>query len=306
MNQFQRLKKALSKPRDLLLFLFEKIAPIVPDKSYLRVKYYLRMGKRLNLNNPKTFNEKIQWLKLYGRRPIDKVLSDKYAVKQYISDTLGSDYVIPLLGVWNHFDEIDFDTLPDRFVLKCTHDSGGLVICKDKNKLDFAKAKRIIEQSLKYDYYIYSRETAYKDVPRRIIAEAFMEDYSKGELVDYKVHNFGGVPKFILLCQNRFKENGVFEDFYSPEWEHLDIKRPYNSNAPVHAEKPEELDEILRLSRILSKDLPFVRTDFYIINHKVYFGEITFSPASGMTSFQPEQWDETFGSWIQLPIENNK
>lgn len=300
MTYFQRLRKALSQPRDLALYLFEKIAPIVPDKAYLRIKYYLRMGRKLHLQSPKTFNEKLQWLKLYERKPDDKVLSDKYAVKQYITETLGEQYVIPLLGVWNHFDDIDFNSLPDRFVLKCTHDSGGLVICKDKSKLDLKKAKKIIERSLKYDYFIYSRENAYKDVPRRIIAEAYMEDITSGELVDYKVHNFNGEPKFILLCQNRFKDGGLCEDFYSAEWEHLDIKRPYHPNAPEVAEKPEELEEILRLSRILSKGRPFVRTDFYIINHRVYFGEITFSPACGMTSFVPEKWDTIFGEWIEL------
>ena len=290
--------------RKFLLAVLEKTAQFIPipDKMYLRMKYLLRLGKILNLKNPQTFNEKIQWLKLYGRKPIDTILADKYAVKKYISKTIGSEYVIPLLGVWNKFDDIDFDKLPDRFVLKCTHDSGGIVICKDKNKLDIPAARKKINKSLKTDYYLYSRECAYKKIPRRIIAEQYMEDNLTIELVDYKVHNFNGTPKIVLVCQGRFGKGGLREDFFSPEWEHLDIRRPGHPNAEKRIARPKQLEEILRLSEILAKDKPFVRTDFYVINDKIYFGEFTFSPAGGMGRFDPEEWDYTFGSWITLPI----
>ena len=273
----------------------------IPDKMYLHMKYYLRMGKRLNLKNPQTFNEKLQWLKLYGRRPIDTILSDKYAVKDYIAKTIGPNYVIPLLGVWDRFDDIDFDKLPDQFVLKCTHDSGGIVICKDKSKLDKVSAKKKLEASLKTDFYVYSREKAYKNIPRRIIAEQYMEDSSSQELIDYKVHNFNGEPKMILLCQSRFSKGGLREDFYTPEWDHLDIRRPGHPNAVELAQKPAELEEILNLSSKLAESMPFVRTDFYIIDGKIFFGEITYSPAAGMTPFIPDKWDKILGDWIVLP-----
>lgn len=291
--------------RGKLLAILEWLAPIVPipDKVYLHVKYYCRMGKRLNLRNPQTFNEKLQWLKLYGRRPIDTVLSDKYSVKEYIAKTIGAQYVIPLLGVWDRFEDIDFDKLPAQFVLKCTHDSGGIVICKDKSKLDIKSAKKKLSKSLKTDYFVYSREHAYKNIPRRIIAEKYMEDSESQELVDYKVHNFNGVPKMVLLCQSRFSKGGLREDFYTPEWEHMDISRPGHPNADEQVPKPAELKEILQLSAKLAAQMPFVRTDFYIINGKIYFGEVTYSPAAGMTTFIPEKWDKILGDWITLPIE---
>lgn len=293
--------------RRYTLSVLDRLAPVIPipDKVYLHIKYYCRMGKRLNLKNPQTFNEKLQWLKLYGRRPIDTVLSDKYAVKEYIAKIIGSQYVIPLFGVWDRFEDIDFDKLPDQFVLKCTHDSGGIIICKDKSKLDKEAARKKLNKSLKTDYYVFSREHAYKNIPRRIIAEQYMEDKTQLELVDYKVHCFNGEPKFVLICQSRFSDGGLREDFYTTEWEHMDICRPRHPNADERVPKPKELEEIFQLSSKLAEKMPFVRTDFYIINGKIFFGEITYSPAAGMTPFEPEEWDYTFGSWIKLPEKEN-
>ena len=168
---------------------FATVFPI-PDKSFLRIKYFIQMGKPLHLASPKRFTEKLQWLKLYGRSPIDTILSDKYAVKEYISKTIGSQYVIPLLGVWNTFEEIDFDKLPNQFVLKCTHDSGGIVVCKDKSNFDKTAAKKKLTKGLKHDYYVYSREKAYRDIPRRIIADEYKEDSITNELRDYKFFCF--------------------------------------------------------------------------------------------------------------------
>ena len=294
--------------RRCVLSVLDRVAPIVPipDKAYLRIKYYCRMGKRLHLKNPSTFNEKLQWLKLYGRKPIDTILSDKFAVKEYIAKTLGDQYIIPVLGVWDRFEDIDFDRLPDQFVLKCTHDSGGIVICKDKTKLDKVIARKKLNKSLKTDYFVYSREHAYKNIPRRIIAEKYMEDSSNLELMDYKVHNFNGIPKLILLCQSRFSKGGLREDFYSTDWEHLDICRPGHPNADERVLKPAKLNEILELSAKIAKGMPFVRTDFYIINGKVFFGEVTYSPAGGMTPFIPEEWDKVLGDWIILPDAGKK
>lgn len=276
---------------------------IIPmsDKIYLELLFKERMGYPLDLDNPRTFNEKLQWLKLYDRRPKYTMMVDKYAVKQYVADKIGSEHIIPTLGVWDRFDDIDFDKLPNQFVLKCTHDSGGLVICKDKSKLDMAAARRKITTSLKCNYYLAGREWPYKNVPRKILAEQYMEDESGFELKDYKVHCFNGVPKVILVCRNRFGKDGIMEDFYSTEWQHLDVKRPAIPNGQ-DLQKPEELDEMLELSRKLSKDIPFIRTDFYTIKGKLYFGELTLYPASGLKGFEPDSYDKILGDWTCIKI----
>ena len=287
--------------RRYLLVLLENLAPNIPipDKLYLKIKFYCRMGKRLNLKNPQTFNEKLQWLKLYGRRPIDTVLSDKYAVKEYITKTIGPEYVIPLLGVWDKFDDIDFDKLPNQFVLKCTHDSGGIVICKDKSKMDIKAAKKKLEKSLMIDYYVYSREKAYKNIPRRIIAEQYMEDAESSELKDYKFFCFDGEVKFFKIDFGRFVEHRA--NYYTPQGELLSLgeeKFPPNPNAQVVV--PQNLETMVELAEKLSKGKPFVRVDFYDVANHIYFGEFTFSPGSGMNKLKPEGWDEKIGEWIKL------
>lgn len=284
--------------------LLERLAPILPDKLYLRCKYYLRMGKKLNLKNPQTFNEKLQWLKLYGRRPIDTVLSDKYAVKEYISNKIGSQYVIPLLGVWDHFDEIDFDQLPNQSVLKCTHDSGGIIICKDKSTFDKEAAKSKLEHSLKHDYYVYSRERAYRDIPRRIIAEEYMEDSNTKELRDYKFFCFDGVAKVLFIASDRQVDGEETKfDFFDMDFKHIPVKNGH-PNADVPPAKPETFEEMQKLAAKLSEGIPHVRVDFYEVNGKAYFGEMTYSHWGGMTPFDPESYDKTFGDWIKLPKEN--
>lgn len=273
---------------------------MLPDSIFLKLTYRSRMGKKLNLKAPRTFNEKLQWLKMYDHNPAYTDMVDKHAVKDYIVKTIGAEYVIPTLGVWEHFEEIDFDQLPERFVLKCTHDSGGLVIVKDKALLDKKAARESIDRSLRRNYYYAGREWPYKNVPPRIIAEEYIED-SSGELADYKVHCFNGEPRMILVCRDRFAETGLTQDFFSEKWEHLPIKRPTAPNSAVEIPRPAYLDEMLRLSALLAKDLPFARIDFYEVDGKLYFGEITFYPAGGMAKFVPEEWDETLGSWLTLP-----
>ena len=289
--------------RRLLLAILERIAPLVPipDKIYLKIKYYCRMGKRLNLDNPQTFNEKIQWLKLYGRRPIDSVLSDKYAVKDYIAKTIGAQYVIPLLGVWDKFDDIDFDKLPDRFVLKCTHDSGTVAVCKNKSEFNYAAAKKLLSKGLKNDYYVFSRERAYKNIPRRIIAEEFMEDTQYGELRDYKFFCFDGQPRLLFIASDRMTEGEETKfDFFDMEFRHLPFTNGH-PNADTLPDRPLQFEEMKNLAARLSKGIPHVRVDFYEVNGQVYFGEMTFSHWGGMTPFEPEQWDYKLGSWINLP-----
>ncbi len=290
--------------RRKLLGALERIAPKmpIPDKVYLHIKYYCRMGKCLHLRNPQTFSEKVQWLKLYGRRPIDTILSDKYAVKEQISKMIGSQYVIPLIGVWDKFDDIDFDKLPNQFVLKCTHDSGGIVVCKDKSQLDIEKARRVISRGLDRDFYVFSREKAYKNIPRRVIAEEYKEDKSTGELRDYKFFCFNGEPKLLFVASDRqVKGEETKFDFFDMDYNHLPFTNGH-PNAEVPPLKPVCFEEMKEIAAKLSKGIPHVRVDLYEVNGKVYFGEMTYSHWGGMTPFEPEEWDYKLGSWIHLPL----
>lgn len=270
------------------------------DESYLKRKYKACMGKELNLDSPKTFNEKLQWLKLYDRKPEYTTMVDKYAVKKYVADIIGEEYIIPTLGVWNHFDEIDFDKLPNQFVLKCTHDSGGIVICKDKNKLDLKSAKKKIEKCLKRNYYWSSREWPYKDVKPRIIAEAYMEDSKYGSLTDYKFFCFNGKMKCLYISIGSHTTKQKLQ-FFDKKFNVLPIKRRDYLDFDKIPEKPFHLDDMIVLAEKLSRDIPHTRVDFYYIHNRIYFGEITFFTGSGFIPFTDEKWDFKMGSCINLP-----
>lgn len=271
------------------------------DRRFLEMKYRAALGKKLNLVAPTTFNEKLQWLKLYDRKPEYTVMVDKYLVRDYIAHEIGQEYLLPLIGAWDAVEEIDFNSLPQQFAMKCNHNSGlGMCICKDKSQLDLTKVKKELRKGLQEDYYLTGREWPYKDVPRKIIAEQFMKS-DAGGLTDYKLHCFNGEPRMILVCKDRFTETGLTEDFFSNQWEHLDIRRPDHPNAAQPIPQPEELPQMLELARKLSQDIPFLRVDFYIIEHRIYFSELTFFPASGFEKFVPEKWDQTLGSWLTLP-----
>ena len=273
----------------------------MPDAEYLSRKFKAVFNQHLRIDSPQTFNEKLQWLKLHDRKPEYTVMVDKYKARDYIAEKIGERYLIPLIGVWDDPDEIDFDALPNRFVLKCNHNSGlGMCICKDKSVLNIKNVKKRLKRGLKQDYYLTGREWPYKNVPRKIIAEQFMKSDESG-LTDYKVHCFNGEPKLILVCKDRFSKTGLTEDFFSERWEHLDMRRPTHPNASNKTAEPEELSEMLTLARKLSENIPFLRVDFYIIEHKVYFSELTFYPASGFEKFVPEEWDAVLGSWLTLP-----
>lgn len=258
------------------------------------------MGYSLDLRHPKTYNEKIQWLKLHDRKPLYTVLADKYAVKQYISGLIGEQYVIPTLGKWKSFDEIDFDSLPNQFVLKCTHDSGGIVICKDKKQFDYNKAKSILSKSLNNDYYLQGREWPYKNIPRCIIAEKYMEDHKTGELRDYKFFCFNGIVKALFIGTDRQNpDEDVKFDFFSPDYTHLDIKHGHE-NAKMIPEKPICFEEMKSLAETISNGIPHARIDFYEVDGKVYFGEVTFYHHSGWMPFVPAYWDKIFGDWLDI------
>lgn len=271
------------------------------DEDFLKKAYRIRMGESLNLKNPQSFNEKLQWLKLYDRRPEYTTMVDKYAVKKYVADRIGEQYIIPTIGVWERFEDIDFDMLPTQFVLKCTHDSGGLTICRDKSKFDIESAKKKIDRSLKRNYYYSGREWPYKNVRPRIIAEQYMEDSETGELRDYKFFCFNGEVKALFIASERqSKSTETRFDFFDANFNHLPITNGH-PNADTPPQKPKCFEEMKRLASLLSKNIPHVRVDFYETNGRVYFGELTFSHWSGFVPFSPKEWDYTFGSWIKLP-----
>ena len=273
----------------------------LPDKFFLKLIFRVRMGKKLNLKHPKTFSEKLQWLKLYDRRPEYTDMVDKYEAKRYVAERIGAQYIIPTLGVWDRFEDIDFDALPDRFVLKCTHDSGGLVICRDKKTLNKEVARVKIERSLARNYYIHGREWPYKNVKPRILAEKYMEDTKTAELRDYKFFCFDGVAKALFIATERQKAGAEVKfDFFDMDFKHLEFRQGH-PNASVLPEKPEKFDEMRELAEKLAKGIPQLRVDFYEVNGKTYFGELTFSHFGGMMPFEPKEWDTTFGDWIKLP-----
>ena len=296
-----RLLNMLLHPQELMY----KIASHYPwvikdDRKFIEYIWRHRMNYPLNLDNPLTYNEKLQWMKLYDRNPLYTQYVDKYGCKPLITSILGGGYVIPTLGVWDEFDKIDFDSLPVQFVLKCTHDSGGLVICKDKNALDKRAAKKKIDKAMKRNYWMAAREWPYKDVPRRIIAEQYMEDEKTGELRDYKFFCFNGEVKAMFVATERQHREEPYFDFFDPDFKNMDIKQGH-PNSPNTIEKPATFEEMKQIATMLSKGLPHVRVDLYEVNGKVYFGEMTFYHHTGLVPFVPDKWDRIFGDWLQLP-----
>lgn len=272
----------------------------MPDSMYIQMNYFAHFKKFCNLSEPKTYNEKLNWLKIHDHNPLYTTLVDKYEVKKYVDKILGGGgYTIPTLGVWNRFDDIDFNQLPNQFVLKCTHDSEGLVIVKDKSTLNIQKAKEKIEAALKQNFYYIGREWPYKNVKPRIIAEPYLEDHVDGELRDYKFFCFNGQPKLMFVASDRIKNATKF-DYYDLEFNHLNIVQKYpNAEAPLR--KPITFEKMIEFSKVLSEDFPHVRVDFYEVDGHLYFGELTFYHFSGFMPFKPSKWDEIMGSWLTLP-----
>ena len=277
------------------------IRMLVPSKFHIKIDYYIRIEKNNNFKNPITFNEKLQWLKLYDRKQEYIKMVDKYEVRKYIAETIGEKYLIPLLGVYNNFDEIDFSIFPDQFVLKCTHDSGGNVICTDKSKFDIDAARKKINNSLKKNYYYHGMEWPYKNVKPRIICEKYMVDESGTDLKDYKFMCFNGKVKCITVCLNRNSKSGLNIDFYDLNWEPMEIVITNLSNSGYKIMKPKNFDKMVEIAEKLSENITFVRVDFYEADGQLYFGELTLYPGSGFEKFIPESYDYLMGCWIQLP-----
>lgn len=284
-----------------LKFCSSRVARLLSDKKFTKITYKANFYQKLNLKNPQTFNEKLQWLKLYDHNPKYPDLVDKHDVKGYVATAIGEDYIIPTIGVWDSFDEIDFDILPDQFVLKCTHDSGSIVICRDKNTFDKKAAKKKLAKKLKRNFYWVSREWPYKKVKPRIIAEKYMEDSGSPDLKDYKFYCFNGEAKFLYLSQGLSNHATGRISFVSLDWEKMPFRRTDFAEFDELPPKPQNLDLMLAFCKQLSVGIPFLRVDFYEINGKVYFGELTFYPGAGLTPLKPDEWEKTLGDWIDLP-----
>lgn len=294
----------ISKLRNIPIF--ERLLRLIPDSLYLRILYKKNVGRWPDLKNPQTFTEKIQWLKLHNRKPEYSVMVDKYLVKDYVAKIIGEEYIIPTLAVWNKVEDIDITGLPNQFVLKWNHDSGSIVICRDKSTFDLESTKRKLANGARKNGFWYGREWPYKGVKPCIIAEKYLDPRpATNDLPDYKWYCFDGEPKFCQVIKDRNSNETI--DFFDTEWNHQQfvglnpVNGPAVGPALVVPSRPQNLSEQIEIAKKLSKDIPFSRIDLYEINDKEYFGEVTLYPASGFGVFSPKEWDTILGSMLQLP-----
>lgn len=296
-----KLLEYLKKPSKFFIVLDNFGIIRLSDITKIKLEYKFRFNKKINLKEPKTFNEKLQWLKLYYRKNEFSTMVDKYDVKDYVGGIIGKEYLIPTLGIYEKFEDIDFEKLPNQFVIKCTHDSGSIVICKDKEKFDKKNVRKIINKFMKRKYFYIHREWPYKNLKPRILIEPFLKDKNNniGVLDDYKIMCFNGTPKLIELHRNRGNLNHT-QDFYDINWNKTNIKQPEEKMSNIDFKKPETFDLMIKFSEKLSKNLPHIRVDWYEVNGKLYFGELTFYDGAGLYPFEPESYDELLGSWIDL------
>ena len=269
----------------------------IPSRFYLKHMYKTFVGRTLNLKSPKRFNEKLQWLKINDRKDIYTDMVDKYTAKKIAAEKIGSKYIIPTLGVWENFRSIDFKSLPSQFVIKCTHDSGGVVICKDFNTFNKGEANRIISNAMKKNFYSYTREWPYKNIKPRIIVEKFL-DCGETDLIDYKVMCFEGKPRLIQVHQGRSTKHT--QDLFNTEWNVVDATQVGYPKSDKLMSKPVFLDEMLSLSQKLAEGIHHIRIDWYYVNGQLYFGEFTFFDGSGLSDFIPDEYNDLLGSWIAI------
>lgn len=298
---FKKVYTKIRSPRNFLFGLLRRFGFLFSDSVYIKLQYRLENRTKLCLREPKIFTEKIQWLKLHDRKPEYPMMVDKYAVKEYVASLIGEEYIIPTLGVWNRFEDIDFSILPDKFVLKATHSSHASIICKDKRAFNCADAKIKFKKFFKDNPYKGYREWAYKNVKPRIIAEQFMENKGDRELTDYKFFCFNGEPRYCQVIRDRSGSETI--DFYDVNWVHQEFVglNPVARLGRNPVARPKEYDKMLEIAAKLSQGIPFVRIDLYDINDNVYFGEITFYPGAGLGAFTPAEWNRKLGDMIQLP-----
>lgn len=302
----QKLITYFKEPQKFCLAILTHFGTWLPDALYLKIMFRLKMGYCLDLKTPKTFNEKLQWLKLYNRKPEYTLMVDKFEAKRIATRILGKEYVISTIGVWDKFDDIDFSLLPDSFVLKSTNGGGGggVVICRDKNVFDKSSAAKRLNSSLKTSIYKHLKEWPYKNVKPRILAENFMVDES-GELRDYKFYCFNGEPKVFLVASERFSRHRTYFDYFDMDGNHLPFTQGGENN-PVLPKLPSNFEKMKTIAQKLSQGIPHVRIDLYSVDEIVYFGEFTFFDSSGFEKFTPNEWDEKFGEWIKLPFDEKE
>lgn len=296
---------SLFRPKVWIFYLLlRKPGRLLSDKTFLKLKYWATTGRKLNIDNPGSFNEKLQWLKLYNRRSEYTMMADKYAVREYVKKTIGEEYLIPLLGVWDRPEDIDFDVLPEQFVLKCNHDCGSVIICRDKSSFDQVATINKLKKCLKENYYWQGREWPYKDIKPKIVAEKYMGD----NLTDYRIYCFNEIPKLIYSYSNESQADGSkpeprYCDIFDHNWKPI----PYHQKLLPHGNvpMPGQLSKMLEIAKLLSANSIFVRIDFYEIDNMLYVGEMTFYPGGGMSKFYPDSYDLELGKWLKLPTMCN-
>lgn len=304
---FRKLHNIIKNPRIVPIFFLNKgTLNWLSDEKYLALRYRIITGKKLDLNNPKTFSEKLQWLKLNDRNPDYTHMVDKCLAKKYVAELIGSEYIIPTLGIWECFDDIDFDGLPNKFVLKCNHDSGGVIVCRDKNSFDREKAKKILNKHLKSNFFYPSRQQSYKNINPKLFAEKYLEDTNgnngKG-ILNYKFNCFHGEPYFLYVSQEGGEgHETLLVSNVTLEWKKAEFHRADYKEFEELPKKPVNLEKMIELARILSQGHYFLRVDFYEIDGKIYFGELTFYPTNGIVLFEPKEYELKFGDLIKLPI----
>ena len=297
-----KVKNYIKHPSKILLHYLHSTRTLWSDKAYIKIKYRLLNGTWPDLKNPQSFNEKLNWLKIHDRNSRYTLLADKYKVKEIVSDLTNNQLLTAkCLGVWDHADQIEFSKLPSRFVLKCTHDSGSMVICKDKSTLDIEKTKKKMEEGLDRDFYLFSREWPYKNIEKRIIAEEYIEPDSGDTLRDYKFWCFNGEPK-LMYVTNKIGE--IYENFYDMDFKPVNIEHGSPRYIPEF-EKPCGFEKMKKFAKTLSHGIPFVRIDFWNVKDKVYFGEFTFYDWAGFMPFNNKDQDIELGSWINLSAIKN-
>lgn len=300
MSSVKTALKLLKTPGKMVAPLAQKgFFDWMSDEAFLKLRFRAEMGYKLDLEHPRTYNEKLQWLKLYDRNPLYPRMVDKYRAKEYVASLIGEEYIIPTLGVYESFEEIDFEKLPGQFVLKCTHDSGSIYICRDKACLDRQRAERILKRGLKRKPERYAREWPYSQVQPRIIAEQYLEEPGR-ELKDYKIFTFSGRPALILVNYGETLRHERQHSLYTPEWEHMEVAA-VDSRGEREIPRPENLELMLELAEKLSRDLSHVRADFYSVGSRVYFGELTLYHRGGFGKYPPEELGLWLGEQLELP-----
>lgn len=275
------------------------------DEDYIKYQYKDVFGKEINLQKPQTFNEKLQWLKLNDRKDIYTTMADKYEVKKYVGNIIGEEHIIPTLGIYDKFEEINFEKLPDQFVIKCTHDSGSVIICRDKNEIDKRKLRKEINKNLKNKFFYIAREWCYKNIKPRIIIEKYMEDKKNKEMTDYKFYCFNGVPKYLYVSKGLENHMTAKISFFDENYNFAKFKRTDYKGFEEKPEKPHQFEKMKELSEKLAEGIPFVRVDFYEVNGIIYFSEFTFFPCGGYMPFDPIEYDSILGDLIELPSTKN-